>query len=223
VRSKLVVAAFTLIAAAIAPVPVHANQLLFAFTSPLGQLGTSQAYGTSPNDITAYGFYGTSNTTVNSASALYSKNQGGDEVGLGLSVDPSGQDEIQNSDFVQIDFSDPLHKLNVASVQFEFGSAQAGENWAVYGSNTLGQIGTVLSSVQSGWGSADATMLNLPNWGTYTYYSFAAAAGDTAAANVELGTIQINTSATPEPATYLMMGGALIAAAMIGRKKRRAV
>jgi len=212
------VAAFTFIVAAIAPAPVHADTLLFTFTSPLGLLGNSQGYGTSPADITAYGYSGTSNTVVNTPTALYAKNQGGDETGLGLNQDSTGQDEIENNAFVQIDFSD-INTLHIASVQFEMGSAQTGENWAVYGSNTKGKIGTLLTSVQTGWSTADATLLTLPNVGTYTYFSFTAASTDSSTANVLLSEIQINT--TPEPATYLLMGGALIAVAMAGRRKRR--
>lgn len=218
---NLAVTAATFIAAII---PAHGASLLFTFTSPSGLLGNSQIYGNAPDDITAYGFYGTSNTHQNTATDLYSKHSGGDESGLGLSRD-SSEHEIQTNDFIQIDFSD-VEALGITQVQFEMGSTQTGEGWAVYGSNTLGLIGTRISSNQTGWGTADSTLLTLPSLSNYTYFAFTAVDldGHHPDANVLLSEIQVttgnNASATPEPSTYLLAGVALILISKIGRRHR---
>ena len=198
-----------------ATAPVKADQLLFLFSTPTGLLGNTQAYGSMPNVVTLYGFNGTSNSSQNNPTALYGKAAGGDENGVGLSLDAADH-EIQTSDFVQVDFSQ-VHALNVTTVQFMMGSSQTGEGWTVFGSNTKGLIGTPLSSAATGWGTADATLMTLPNF-TYTYYSFSASAG-----NVELSEVQINynASSAPEPGTYLLVGAALLALARVGKASRR--
>src|SRR5579872_175300 len=153
-KPRLAVAAITLV---VAIIPARGASLLLTFTSPANPLGNSQVYGASPDDVTAYGYYGTSNSTLNAPTQLYTTNQGGDESGLGLSGDTTGANEIQTNDFIQIDFSD-VEKLNITQVQFEMGGVQAGEAWAVYGSNTLGLIGAPITSSESGWGTADEEM-----------------------------------------------------------------
>jgi len=64
------------------------------FNTPTGDQGTTPTYG--GVTATAYG-PGTQH--------LYGKNDGGDEKGLGLTSDPSGDLEIVNGQFIQLDVS----------------------------------------------------------------------------------------------------------------------
>ena len=56
------------------------------FGTPSGNLGNTHVYTSGGLTVTASGFI----TAANAATALYGKNAGGDEVGLGLANDPSG-------------------------------------------------------------------------------------------------------------------------------------
>jgi hypothetical protein len=82
--------------------------------------------------ITADGF--TSNSFA-SPTALFLKNGGGDEVGIGLVDDPSGQHEITGNNVIRIDFTNAV-SAGVTNFDFQFNSSTAGETWAVFGSNS---------------------------------------------------------------------------------------
>ncbi len=103
---------------------VHAHAIVFAFDSPSGPRGTSQAYG----PITAYGFTGTDATPWTAAN-LYGKAASGDENGLGLSHHPDNA--INNApchDAVVLD----LGTLTGQSIGITMGSVTAGEAWSVW-------------------------------------------------------------------------------------------
>jgi hypothetical protein len=103
-----------------------AKAVTFDFQSNLGELGNSHSYTVSGITITAAGF--TSNT-FGTATHLYGKNGGGDENGLGLHNDPSGDNEITGSNIIRIQIP-----TNLSSLSFQMGSTTAGETWSVYGS-----------------------------------------------------------------------------------------
>ena len=78
--------------------------------------------------LTARGF-----TASDVATNLFSKTAGGDENGLGLTNDPSGDDEISLSHgFVQLNLDGLLSKLH--GFEFSMGSTTQGEGWSVFGS-----------------------------------------------------------------------------------------
>lgn len=115
-----------------------ANTISITFNSPTGTLGTSQSYLVSGVHLTAYGY------DSGGASALYGKNDGGDEVGLGLANDPHGNHEIIKGSFVQLDIS---QLKGYTSAQIFVGSTQgADEPWDFFVSNTLGTLGAMAIS-----------------------------------------------------------------------------
>jgi PEP-CTERM motif len=193
---KLLLGGAALVAATAANAAVSIN-----FGSAPGNLGTSHAYTSSGLTVTATG-YSASNTTT----ALYGKSAGGDEVGLGLAADPSHDNEIYypGSDFIQLD----VHALFglVTGGTYFMGSSTGGEMWKVYGSNTAGQLGTLL------YGDDDELSHALLSFGTYKYYNFAAAGTkncgwwgcSTSDGNVLLGGLSL-TPSVPEPSTWAMM------------------
>ena len=149
------------------------------FNAPVGALGTSQTYTVNGLTITAYGY-----TSPSTATALYGKNDAGDEHGLGIASD--GDHEIDTNHYIQLDLSQ-LQAAGMLNAQIQIGSMQAGEPSAVYGSNTLGSLGTQVGTMAT---TVDNTFVAIPGFPTYRYYSVKANAA--APANVTLEAISFN-------------------------------
>jgi hypothetical protein len=167
------------------------------FGSDPGNLGDDHDYVTSVGTITASGY-----TDDFVDGELYGKNLGGDEQGLGLVDDPSGQNEIYggflssgNGAFVQLDVSDILASTSMA--QFFMNSTTSGESWFVIGSNT-DACGWVCGDLVA-TGSDEGALHTLLGWGNYQFYDFYSSNG-----NVLLGGLTL-TESVPEPATWAMM------------------
>ena len=163
------------------------------FNNPTGNLGTSHTYSGSGLSVTAYGVDGGL-----SPIDLFGKNNGGDENGVGIANDPSGDHEIWwdgvNSGNIILDVSDLLAN-SVTEAQFFMGSTTAGEEWILYG-----QCGATCFTVLL-TGTDELTWHDLPDWGSYSAYAFSAGnPGD----NVLLGGLSL-TQSVPEPATWAMM------------------
>ena len=177
------------------------------FNSPTGNVGTSEIYGDPGTTVTAYGY------VAGSAANLYGKSQGGDENGLGLAADPTGQHEIfydaRGGTFVALDVTDLFGDATDASVFF--GSTSGGESWSIYGSDLLGTLGDLLLT-----GSSEGSLVGLPNFGDYNYYNFVSNNGG--GKNVLLGGLSYNPAAVPEPATWAMM---LLGFGAVGFSMRR--
>ena len=129
---------------------------------PNGTLGTSQAYTVNGITVMAYGF---NNGSPGTATALYGKNEGPSETGLGINSDPDHEIDINH--FVQIDLNQII-AAGITSGTMTIGSMQAGEPANVYGSNTLGTRGTLLMTVPV---TFDDTPFAIPGFPTYRYYS----------------------------------------------------
>ncbi|GEM_PF-3278744 len=145
------------------------NSAILDFTSPLGALGTVQAYTQNGITITAYGFNNAGNPMQ-----LFSKNDGGDEVGLGLAGLP--ESEISTTTFIQLDLSAAI-AAGANNATMAVGGVQSGEGYNIYGSNTLGTRGTLLLS-----GTSDAVSFAMPGFPNFRYISVQASSG-----NVTLG------------------------------------
>jgi len=122
--------------------------------------------------ITAYGY-----KNSGTATALYGRNDGADEYGLGIAG--TAENEIDLSNFVQLDLSGAIAS-GAQNAMMIVTSVQSGESFNVYGSNTLGSIGTLLLSNKT----ADATPFAIPSFPNYKYIGVRAAAG-----NVLLGAV----------------------------------
>jgi hypothetical protein len=197
------------------------------FNSPAGNVGDSNVYGTSPYQVTAYG-YDSFNFATNSAGTtanLFDKAGVGDENGVGLATDPSHQNEIYfggNTNFSQE--IAPAVILDVSSLlaqgalngMFSMGSTTLGEQWIVLGEN--GGTWTTLI----GNGTSDGAFQALPGWGTYNFYGFVSGGTVTTdgrlPGNVLLRAITVD---VPEPATWAMMILGFGAIGFSMRKTRR--
>jgi hypothetical protein len=206
--------------------------VIFNFASPGGTLGTTQAYTNSGLTITASGF-----DQSNVATALYGKNAGGDEIGLGLTNDTTGNHEIEyDHGYVQLSVSSLFG--HVTNLGFMTNSTTDGEKWAVYGSNTSGVCGTgyVVATgscgtfLISGSTETQGTAVALPSFGTYNYYDFVEIShvnGSNQTDNNDnfLLTSLTGTLAVPEPATWVMMliGFGAVGFMLRGRKQAGAL
>lgn len=184
--------------------PASANTLAYSFGVPTGALGTSQAYTQNGITLTAYGFDNSSRPID-----LYGKNSGGDEIGLGLSRMPDN--EIQTYNFVQLDVTS-LHSLNLFDAFLSIGSVQNGEGWKLYGSNTLGTLGTLLLSSSQDLGTTNI-MSDVMN---YDYLSIQASSHDVLLSAL---TVDYNTTRVPEPASFLLLGSGVLGLA--GKLRKR--
>jgi len=117
--------------------PAQAN-IVWDLSTYGGNLGPTSSYTSDGYTITATGWLATDVGGAYqfpiSPTDLYGKQLGGDEDGLGIANDPSGDHEIYFPSFIQIDVSDP-YAAGLTHYQFEMGSSTQGEQWSVFGSN----------------------------------------------------------------------------------------
>ena len=163
----------------------------FQTPGPNADAGNSHTYtaGSPAISITATAF-----PTLQPTGApnhLFDKSGGGLENGLGLTSDPSGEDEITGANFIQIDVT----ALPVgATYTFSMGSTTSPEGWDVFGSNSNGVLGASLFT-----GTDQGVEHAISG---FKYYDFEATGGG--ANNVLLHDFVV-TTAVPEPATWAMM------------------
>ena len=186
--------------------------------NPTGDLGDDHTYSTSAGDVVASGY-----SAPNVDEHLWGKGNGGDEQGLGLADDPSGQHEIYSPGapdgaFVQLNVSDLFG--SVSSIDFFMNSSTAGEGWSVYGSNTdaAGFGDLLVSGTDEGSGSTHNLIL-----GAYDFYNFYSdGTNGTSFGNVLIGGLTLNES-VPEPATWAMMLLGFGAMGLAFRRRRTTV
>jgi len=174
--------------------PLSASALSYSFDSPLGNIGNTHIYSVAgaPN-ITASGFLNDGHTAD-----LFGKNDSPSESGLGINNE--NDHEIDNLHFVQLDLSG-LWAISPSGLTMTIGSAQSGEGFNLFGSNSLSSLGTQLSGYTTST-SGDVTTVtfgSLPN--NFKYLGVQATNGD-----VLIDTLAVN---VPEPMTYLILGAAL--------------
>jgi hypothetical protein len=142
--------------------------------APVG--GSSHTFTNSGFSITAYGF--DNNAGIGTPHDLYYKNlapiDGAVESGLGL-VNTPGNELQANLHFIQFDFTAAL-VAGMFNGQLSVGSIQAGESFTIFGSNTLGTLGTQVSGVFDS--SFDNQFVSIPNFGQFNYYSVVALSDD---------------------------------------------
>jgi len=155
------------------------------FNNPTGDIGTSHTYSNGGLSVTAYGLGGD----------LFGKSNGGDENGVGIASDPTGNNEIWGNSAIVLDVSSLLAD-QVTAAQFFMGSTTNGESWDVWvwnGSNFIQEL----------TGNTELTWTDLPNWGSTDFYAFTSG-GTTPNNNVLLGGLSA-VGGVPEPSTWAMM------------------
>jgi hypothetical protein len=155
--------------------------------------------------ITASGFAGNPGTPT----TLDRKELGGDEQGLGLTNDPSGENEITPGNFIQLDLSAlagaPLLNLDLS---FTPDSTTPPDEWALFLSNTAGAHGAVAALT----GVTEATAFI--DTAGFRYLDVSALAG-----NILLS--QLDASAVPETPTWTMLLAGFAGLGFVCYRRRR--
>ena len=169
----------------------------------------SASFTQSGYTITAYGY--NSNGT---AHELHYKNEGPSERGLGLAGVLNN--ELQpGQHFITLSLVSILSQ-GFTNGQISVGSVQSGESWSLYGSNTLGTLGTLLNAVPFG-SSTDEQFVNVPNFGTYQYVSVVSNTGDVLPVAFQAVVVPIPEAASVIPVLCLITA----ATALEVRRRRR--
>ncbi len=190
----------------------HASTITWTFLEngnnlDLGPVSTFVEGGYS---ITAYGFADGAPAT---ASDLFSKFTSGDphETGLGLVRDAGADHEIDTHHFVQLDsMISPPAVIGAVGL----GSIQLHENAAVYGSNTLGVLGTWLTTL-----SADGSFDLSSFAGTYRYFGVTDI-GTTPDANTLITSLSATVKTPDGGTTALLLGFGLLGVGALARRFR---
>jgi hypothetical protein len=175
--------------------------------------------------ITASGF--DSAATWN-AIHIFAKSDGGDESGLGITNDPSGNKEIWGTTFIQIDVA-AARAAGLPGFEFSMGSTTQNEAWKVFGSNQTG-VGATLTSLLSA-NTTEGSLTILPNGpgSGYRYYDFFydSSLGGIGGENVLLNlftdcaSCDPPLSSTPLPAALPLFAGGLGFIGFLARRRKR--
>jgi hypothetical protein len=180
------------------------------FSSPSGTLGVSQTYTSTPGSIqiVAYGFNGTP-TAKGTATALFGKNLGGTENGLGTNL--GTDNEIDLSHFVELD----LHNLIGLSLNLGINSLQGPDMYDVFSSNALNGTFNLIppaNRTATSFGPLAITSAN-------DFLAVSATAADVLISGAS--TTSGSGSPTPEPRFYgIVLAGLLGLAGIVYRKRR---
>lgn len=144
-----------------------------------GAVGSSSyTFNSSGFSLTAYGFDRVSGPDT--SHELWFKNDGPDH-GLGVTGTPHNELQVGPNgplQYIQFDLSSLL-SLGFTDGKLKVSSVDSGEAFNIYGSNTLGQLGTKISALGGPYSDQDNnTFINIPNFGDYKYVSVVAAIDD---------------------------------------------
>ena len=189
---------------------VQAGSLTFTFTDPTGNVGSNtESFTSGLYTVTAYGFDNGTNTPAHN---LYNKNSGGGETGIGLVSTLDNELSLKAggstyANFIQLDVSQ-VEKV-LASATISIGSVTGPEKYDLYGSNTLGVIGSLLASGLS------STSAVIPQWGNNAYISIAVHAdthspSDNVLVGGLFGSTPVTVTSVPEPSSVLLLSTALV-------------
>ena len=162
-------------------------------------LGNSATFSQGGATVTAY---------ASGSESLFLKDEGVGEQGLGINSDPTGNNEIYGSTFIQLLSSTGAGGFAISSLTLN--SVTDGEQAGVYYSTVLGILGTFLGSVSSN------TTFDIASLYQDGYIGVAVYLGAETPNNVLLSTVTGN---VPDGGTTVaMLGGALTALGLIRRK-----
>jgi hypothetical protein len=185
----------------------HAATITFNFDTCGTGGGTNMSCGSTAT-FTVSGFTITATAEgllpTGAPASLYAKNTGGDELGMGMTGDPTGDHEISPGFFIQVDVSsiighDPLTVI--------MDSTTSPDAFHIYETNTVNSTSGALEMN----GTNETAFTISP---TDTYLDFTASGG-----NVLLSSLSFTTATTPEPSSLVLMGSGILGLAGAVRRK----
>ena len=203
----------TALLAAVGAGPAAATTINWDFgatQADLGPVATFNAAG--GGNLVAKGF-----TSTDSSTDIFRKLGGGDENGLGLTNDPSGDNEISGGNFILLNVDGALAD-RVGAFDFSMGSTTQGEQWTVYGSDNGSpfSLTKIISGTDEGIHSLGNTIYD-----NYIFAYTGPGGGQAGGDNVLLDSFAGTAGAVPEPSTWVMMGAGFALLAGLGLRKRR--
>jgi hypothetical protein len=185
-------------------------------TNANGSVGSSSvSFNSGGYSLTAYGFDQVAGPDT--GHTLYYKDALPDH---GLGLVGTDHNELQvNPDgslphYIQLDVS-ALLLAGFTNGQLKISSVDPGEAWDVYGSNTLGSLGTKLNGTAFG-SSTDNTFVSIPNFGSYKYISIGSNTDD-----VLPWAFQANVTPVPEAGSLVPVLCLVTAVTAFEMKRRR--
>jgi hypothetical protein len=185
--------------------------------------GLNAPVGSSTTDFTVSGYTITArgydnSGGVGSARELFFKNGGSDEFGLGLVNIPHNELQVDSSgnplQFIQLDLRSILSQ-GFTNGKIEVGSVQSGELFNLFGSNTLGTLGSKLNSTPYD-SSKNEVFVSVPNFSSFQFISVVAAAADVLPVMFQATIVPI-----PEAASIIPAACLVIAATLLEARRRR--
>jgi VCBS repeat-containing protein len=210
---KLLLACFLLLVCVSA---TKADPISFVFNLAAGNIGPVDTFTAGRASLVVSGY-----DTPAVLSPLFEKNQSPTEFGLGLAGGPDN--EISGNFFIQLNFK-AIEGLKPSQVTLGLNSIQVSsvgsDTYSVWGSNTQGQLGTLLASNQTG------STFDITNAiGTNQFISVTAPGMESApSATVLLDSVDVTipvTTPTPEIDTAVMAltGVGMLFGIFIARKR----
>jgi hypothetical protein len=168
----------------------------------------SKTFTSSGYSITAYGYDVVSGPDT--PHELYYKDVSGSPNDHGLGFVGTPHNEIQTNNYIQLDLSSILSQ-GFTNGQLKVSSVDPGEAFKLYGSNTLGSLGTYLTTYGD---STNNSWVSVPSFGSYKYISIIGDTGD------EL-VWAFKATVTPIPETTSLFPVAFLAVAVTAFEARR--
>lgn len=187
-------------------------------------LGPSQVFTSGGFQITARGYNDADTNGIGEATNLYYKNRpidnGATESGLGLAT--SAHNELnansnnQPVQFLQLDLRSILTQ-GATNGAIAVASLQNGEGFKLFGSDTLGVLGTQLAGPFTGL-TFDNQFVSIPSFGEFDFISVVAASG---ASHVLPSQFRADVTPIPEVGTVMPIVGLLVAVGATHVLRRR--